>query len=58
MKIWEIIKVCADGGYIAGDSFVNQLGEVIYFSGLVIKGLDVINPLDEWEYNGVVAKIY
>ena len=58
MKIWEIIKICMDGGYIAGDSFINQLGEVIYFNGQLIKGLEDINPHDEWEYNGVMTRIY
>lgn len=50
MNIWEIFEACAKGGYIAGDTFVNELGQEIYFDGTSIKGLTEINVNDEWNY--------
>lgn len=50
MKTWELIKICGDGGYIEGDQFANQTGEQVLFDGHTIKGIDEINPHDEWMY--------
>ena len=50
MKTWELLKGIAEGAYIAGDTFVNQLGEVVLFNGHVLIGSGEINPLDTWEF--------
>lgn len=50
MKIWEIIEGFATGRYIEGDTFINEIGQEIYFDGESIKGLDNLNPISKWTY--------
>lgn len=50
MKIWEIFKWCAEGAYIAGATFKNELGQEIYFDGESIKGLTEIVVGSTWSY--------
>jgi len=50
MQIWEIFKFCAEGGYIAGATFKNELGQEIYFDGVSIKGLTEIGLGAMWSY--------
>lgn len=50
MKVWEIIEACAKGAYIAGDTFINELGQEIYFDGFHIKGLEQVNLQATWVY--------
>ena len=50
MQTWELIKGIAEGAYIAGDTFINQLGEKLVFNGHVLIGSSEINPLDTWEF--------
>lgn len=50
MQTWQILKGIAEGAYIEGDSFINQIGEKVVFNGLVLIGSDNINPFDTWEY--------
>lgn len=49
MKTWELMKWAAEGAYIAGDTFINELGEQLVFNGHVLIGSCEINPLDKWE---------
>lgn len=50
MKVWEIIEACAKGAYIAGDTFVDEMGQEIYFDGFHIKGLEHVNLQATWVY--------
>ena len=50
MQIWEIFKWCAEGGYIAGATFKNELGQEVYFDGESIKGLTEIGLGGTWSY--------
>ncbi|GLC88233.1 hypothetical protein LYSBPC_13600 [Lysinibacillus piscis] len=56
MKIWEIIKDCANGSYIEGDAFINELGQEIYFDGHSIKGLEDLNPKSTWQHATLIER--
>lgn len=50
IRIWDIIHGFANGSYIEGDVFVNELGQEIHFDGEEIKGLENLNPRSKWSY--------
>ncbi|WPK12281.1 hypothetical protein R6U77_00920 [Lysinibacillus louembei] len=50
MKLWEIIEACAHGAYIAGDTFVNEMKQEIYFDGYHIKGMDKVDLNATWAF--------
>jgi len=52
LQLWEILKGLTEGAYICGDTFINQIGEIIYIDinhNLVMNN-ELINTLNEWEY--------
>lgn len=50
MPLWKLIKDCANGGYIAGATFVNELQQEIYFDGHSIKGMDKVDLQSTWAF--------
>ena len=45
IKLNEIIEGCNNGGYIAGDTFINKLGQELYYDGQRLVGIEKV-PLD------------
>lgn len=45
IKLNEIIEGCNNGAYIAGDAFINDLGQELYFDGQRLVGIEKV-PLD------------
>jgi len=52
LQLWEILKAVTEGAYVCGDTFINDLGEIIYVDihhNLVMTN-QRINTLNQWEY--------
>ena len=50
MTFGELVGYIEAGEYIAGDTFINELGQEIHFDGTSIKGLTEINMHSNWRY--------
>ena len=55
MPTWKLIQSIQKGGYIGGETFVNQYGQELYFDGTNLIGIDKIDltKQHEWNYVGV-----
>lgn len=50
MKTWELIKWCASGAYIGGETFINEYGQELYFDGKQLIGIEKVELNSTWEY--------
>lgn len=57
LKLWQIIEWCATGEYVAGDTFINGLGQEIYFDGEGIQGLSKVDIKSDWQYVNTAEKV-
>lgn len=50
MKLWEIIKACAEGGYVGGEMFYSNTGQTLLFDGQRLMSIEKADLDDEWFY--------
>lgn len=54
MKLWELIKICSEGGYVEGDKFISNDYDVLFFDGedLILESFSYqsLRVNSEWEY--------
>lgn len=50
MPTWELIEACVKGGYIRGDSFINEFGQEVYFDGKQLIGIEKVELDSTWQH--------
>ena len=52
LQLWEILKAVTQGAYVCGDTFINELGEIIYIDihHNLVMTTNRIETSNEWEY--------
>ena len=50
MKTWELIQSITNGAYIGGETFVNELGQELYYDGKQLIGIEKVELNSIWQY--------
>lgn len=50
LQLWQIVKGCRENAWLSGATFVNTLGQEIYFDGEKIRGVENVDINSEWDY--------
>ena len=52
LTLWEICENCYTGGYISGDSFESEEGNILYFDGVSLNCKYKLNVNEKFKYLG------